>query len=482
MTAPKEQSPECDAHSGKSEEASRLRMRLAPQAVIIVTEHNRIVLVDSPSWSMEEFNRREIIEIVIPEGFQAAKPRSADTSQSPADLPVELIIGRSLTDVASRMASRQGALTKTAGGAAFALEPALMQAANDPIFAIQRDGRILIWNAGARNHYGFSSGEVLDKSVSLLIPYERRTTEERYRNRVLEGQDVRPYDTVRIRKDGTSAAVCVSLTPIRDAAGAVVGTLEIGRDVSGRQAEEKTLAAQVASLTQSNRELQDYALVVAHDLQAPLNMVSSYFSELSERCAHVIEGETRDLLATASAAVPRMQKLIKDLLDLARLGGRSPDLAQTDCSAVVSEILCNLEMAIRQSAANVTIEHLPTVLADPTQLGEVFQNLISNAINYRGDRAPEIRISAERRPGEWLFSVSDNGIGIDQALIPKLFQPLQRLQPNGPRTGSGLGLAIARKIMTRHGGRIWVESKPRVGSTFYFTLPANDSKDPTDSQ
>ncbi len=481
MTAPVEQPPGRNRRDDARGSGSPLRMRVAPEAVIIVTKSSRIVLVDSPDWSMDEFNRREIVEILVPRGFAASDLDDAKSCHEPAHLPVELVVGRGEATHHFTNPSRESESSKLPSDREFSLEPGLVRLADDPILASLADGTVVSWNAGARSLYGYSAEEILGKPASLLVPYELRASEERNRETVLSGDVVVPYDTLRLSKAGVSTAVSVSISPIRDEAGAIVGTLEIGRDVSRRQSEEKALADQVATLSQSNRELQDYALVAAHDLQSPLNTLAAYFAELSQRCESLMDDETRELLAAASAAVPRMQTLVMDLLKLARLDDRSPDLVRTDCGAVVSQVLLNLDLAIKESAAAVSIGSMPIVKADPTQIGQVFQNLISNALKFRAGRAPQIHVGAEQRPGEWRFSISDNGIGIDLGMIPRLFQPLQRLQPNGLYPGNGLGLAIAKKILTRHGGRIWVESRPGKGTTFYFTLPVSDSNDSTGS-
>jgi len=475
MTAPKEHPAEPDLHSREDPASSRLRMRLSPEALIIVTAHNRILLVDSPSWNMEDFNKREIIEILVPEAFRNTDGEPYAQSSRHHEFPVELIIGHGKEKPSSHASIRDEAPCKSSPNEKLAQGPELVKYCNDPILLLGRDGCVLSWNMAAERLYGFASEEVLGKSFSRFVPHESRATEERQRQKVLEGGFIPSFDTSRVARDGMSRAVCVSISPVRDASGAIVGTLEIGRDESDRRGQEKALTARLASLTQSNKELQDYAAIVAHDLQAPLNLIAAYFGALSGRGEDAMDEKTRDLFDSASAAVPRMKKLIKDLLDMARLDGSKPEPARADCAAVVAQALANLEMAIKESGAIVKVGPMPVVTADPTQLMQVFQNLISNAIKFRGARAPEVKVSADLRPGEWRFSVSDNGIGIDPGLVQKLFQPLQRLQPNPLVPGSGLGLAIARRITTRHGGRIWVESEPGVGSTFYFTLPAADS-------
>ncbi len=477
MMPPGERFDEPNPHSGETGSISRLRMRVCPEAVIIVTERNRIVLVDSPSWSLEDFNRREIVEILLPEGFRPSSPDSSQVADALESLPVELFVRKQPERSPSPESAKAPARSDTPATPERLIDTGIVQHSDYAIGLIGRDGRVLSWNSGAEYLYGYSSAEMLGKPVADLVPHELRAMEERKRKRALEGENIPAFDTQRTAKAGTAIDMSVSFSRVQDASGAVVATLEIGRDIRKRLQEAKSLADQLTSMTQSNRELQDYAMTVAHDLQSPLNLVASYFARSSERSGQPDDEDIARLRDTASAAVFRMHKLITDLLEMARLDGQPSEQVQTDCTVVVAQAVANLEMAIKGSGATVTVGRMPVVLADPTQLMQVFQNLISNAIKFRSDRPPAVHINAELRPGEWRFSVSDNGIGIEPALIPRIFQPLQRLQPGGPQPGSGLGLAIARKIMTRHGGRIWADAKPGIGSTFYFTLPTTDLED-----
>ncbi len=472
MTAPRDLPAEPDLRRRVLEGTFRLRLRVAPEAIIVVTSHNRLVLVNSPSWSMADFNRREIVEIVVPEGF---RPPGCGTGGE-ADLPVELIVGRPGECPASSATAGRPAGFGSSADPFHILGAGLVGASHDPILFLGSDDRILSWNHGARALYGLSAEEAVGQPITKLIPPELRATEERRRGQALAGESLSPFDTYRIRKDGTAVPVCVSISPVHDAAGTIVGTLEVGRDRGSRQEEEKKLSSQLTSLRKSNRELQDYAVTVAHDLQSPLNTAAADLKALSERCGQSADEEARSLLASASAALPRMQKLIRDLLDLARLEGPLPEPVETDCAAVIAEALANLDSAVKESGASIAVGPMPVVLADRTHLMQVFQNLISNAIKFRGSQPPDVRISAERRPGEWRFTVQDNGIGIDPAMALRIFQPLQRLQPHGAQPGSGLGLAIAQKVLARHAGRIWVESTPGKGSVFYFTLSAGEAQ------
>jgi PAS domain S-box-containing protein len=430
---------------------------------------------------MEEFDRREIVEILLPNGFQPAGSAEFQPPQGVHELPVELIVGWEGAPAEPGTVSREARSQEPPPSQGAGIEGTLALGAEDSILVIAPDGTVTRSNNAALRRYGYSQEELIGKPVEQLLPVEQRAREERIRNKVLGGESVPAYDTARIAKDRETIPVSVAVSAIRDAAGSVVGTSEIARDISDRQKVEKELAAKIDTLSRSNQELQDYSMVVAHDLQAPLNLVTKYFSELSRRCGDLIDAETTELLTTAADAVPRMQRLIKELLELARVDGRGFNRVETDCSAVVTQALSNLEVPLKESNAKVTVGPMPRILADPTQLGQVFQNLVANAIKFRGDSTPVIHIGAELRAGEWRFSVSDNGIGIAPELIPRLFQPHQRLHAGGPYAGSGLGLAIARKIMTRHGGRIWVESRSGGGTVFHFTIPTTETRDSTDS-
>lgn len=233
----------------------------------------------------------------------------------------------------------------------------------------------------------------------------------------------------------------------------------------------KTLDAQAKALARSNAELEQFAYVASHDLQEPLRAVAGCVQLLQQRYQGQLNARADELIAHAVEGATRMQALINDLLAYSRVDRRDEPLKSTDCTLVVKEVLANLQVAIRESGAVITYGTLPTILADPLQMSQVFQNLLSNAIKYRSERQPEIHVEATCTEGEWCFSVHDNGLGIEPQYRERIFAIFQRLHTRREYPGTGIGLAICKKIIERHGGRIWVESEPGRGSTFSFTIP-----------
>jgi PAS domain S-box-containing protein len=246
---------------------------------------------------------------------------------------------------------------------------------------------------------------------------------------------------------------------------------QLERDITERNRVQQELTLKLEELARSNADLEQFAYVASHDLQEPLRMVISYTQLLARRYRGKLDASADEFVDFAVDGATRMQQLIQDLLSYSRLTIRGKELQFTETGVACNAALENLRESIKNANAEVSVGPLPTVLADATQLAQLFQNLIGNAIKYRNKRRPEIGVDARSNGNEWVFSVQDNGIGIEPQYFERVFQMFQRLHTRKDYSGTGIGLAICRKIVERHGGKIWVESQPGQGSTFLFTIP-----------
>jgi len=293
----------------------------------------------------------------------------------------------------------------------------------------------------------------------------------------------------RVEKDGHLLDTEIPLTPKGGPPRTVIASIETldygGRlvlltvmvDITQRKAAEdavmksrEELAAKADELARSNSELEQFAYVASHDLQEPLRMVASYVQLIKRRYQGKLDGDADEFIQFAVEGSNRMQALINDLLTYSRVGTRGKPLVPVDAEAPLKRAIENLQLAIDESKTVIKFGAMPTVKADEMQLVQLFQNLLSNAIKYHGSAAPHIEVSAARDGAAWRFEVRDNGIGIDPKHFDRIFIIFQRLQARDETSGTGIGLALCKKIVERHGGRIWVESVPGKGSTFHFTI------------
>jgi light-regulated signal transduction histidine kinase (bacteriophytochrome) len=243
------------------------------------------------------------------------------------------------------------------------------------------------------------------------------------------------------------------------------------RDITARKQREEQLHQLTEDLKRSNRDLEQFAYVASHDLQEPLRAVGGYMKLLERRLADALDDRGREYIAGAFEGAMRMERLIRDLLTFSRIGTRGGSLVPTGLDTVLQQSLENLQAGIHSAQAVVTHDPLPTLVVDGSQIMQVFQNLIGNAIKFHGEQPPKIHVGAEEQDGRWVFSVRDNGIGIEPQYFERIFQIFQRLHTRKRYSGTGIGLAICKKIVERHGGALWVESQPGKGSTFYFSIP-----------
>jgi PAS domain S-box-containing protein len=277
-------------------------------------------------------------------------------------------------------------------------------------------------------------------------------------------------DEVFWRKNGTNFPVTYTSTPIKED-GRLVGAVVTFRDVTEIKKAEEELVQLTEELKRSNADLEQFAYAASHDLQEPLRVVAGFVKLLERRYKGRLDEKADEFIEYTVDGVRRMQALIRDLLDYSQVETKGKRFTHTDCSLMMGRAISNLKMAIEESGAIVTHDDLPHIMADSAQLVRLFQNLIGNAIKFRGTEKPKIHVSARREEHGWLFSVRDNGIGIEPESAERIFVVFQRLHAKEEYPGTGIGLAVCKKIVERHGGHIRVESEPGNGSTFYFTIP-----------
>jgi PAS domain S-box-containing protein len=350
----------------------------------------------------------------------------------------------------------------------------LLEAAPDAMVVVDRDEKIFLLNVQAEKQFGYPRDELLGQPLKNIIPagFAERLQADGLRSAAdaLAQQIGTGIELAARRKDGSEFPIEIMLSPLESPDGILV-TAAI-RDISERKKSEAHLLKTVEELKRSNDELEHFAYIASHDLQEPLRMVSSYTQLLAKRYKGRLDADADEFIAFAVDGSSRMQRMIQDLLIYSRAGTSGRGLREADTAGALKNALTNLRATIEESGAVVTHADLPAITTEHTQLTQVFQNLVGNAIKYRGATVPHIHISAVKHgSGEWKFSVHDNGMGIDPQYFEKIFVLFQRLHGREEFEGTGIGLAICKKMLERLGGRIWVESQPGQGSTFLFTLP-----------
>ena len=365
---------------------------------------------------------------------------------------------------------------------------ATLKSIGEAVVATDENGHVVFINPVAEALTGWKRQEALGQDsaavLRLIDPQTRQPVERALvtgaREGTVGGLATAP---LLISKGGAETPIEHTVAPIRDEQGGSTGSIWVFRDITARQQAEAALAERTAELARSNGELEQFAYVASHDLQEPLRMVVLYTQLLARRYQQKLGAEADEFLGYIVGGATRMHQLIEDLLAYSRVSGRRGAYKPVDCKAVLDRALANLRAAVEESGAVVTHDPLPTLMADPLQLEQLFQNLLGNAIKFRGEASPGVHVSAElshpppaevgsRPPAEWVFSVRDNGIGINPQQAERIFALFQRLHSQAAYPGTGIGLALCKKIVERRGGRIWVESGPGPGATFYFTVPA----------
>ena len=349
----------------------------------------------------------------------------------------------------------------------------IVESSEDAILSKNLNGRILSWNRGAERVFGYLAEEAIGQSIEMLIPPDRLQEEPRIIERMKRGERVEHFETVRVRKDGRRINVSLTISPLRDSEGRIVGASKVARDVTARVRQEQELQRANRALERANADLQHFAWSASHDLQEPLRMVSIYSELLRRKFSEQLGAAGEEYIGYTVLGAKRMENLLRNLRTYTHVSTLAQAPAdEVDTDAIFSRTLQNLAVAIEANEAKIECGALPKVRIYEFQLEQIFLNLIANAIRYRTDAPPEIAVSAERQGGDWVFSVRDNGIGIEPKFHEQIFEVFKRLHGAAEYSGTGMGLAICQRAIERAGGRIWVESSPNEGSTFFFTVPA----------
>jgi PAS domain S-box-containing protein len=349
-----------------------------------------------------------------------------------------------------------------------------IEAASQAILGVSHKGLITLVNCRTEEMFGYTREELLGQKLEILLPERFRHGHTAARDGYFARPRVRAMgeglELAGRRKDGTEFAVEIGLSHVATPDGPMAFGLV--SDISGRRRAEAELERINGELRRSNAEILEFAHVASHDLQEPLRMVTNYLQLIERRYKGVLDADGREFIHYAVDGASRMKALITDLLYFSRAGTNPTHFRSVSALDVVQNALANLKTAIDEAGALITIDSLPTVVVDPVLFTQVFQNLIANAIKFQKGAVPYIHISAVRQGSDWIFSVRDNGIGIPDRHRDRIFHIFERLHSSEEFSGSGIGLAITRKIVERHGGRIWVESQPGVGSVFSFSVSA----------
>jgi PAS domain S-box-containing protein len=345
----------------------------------------------------------------------------------------------------------------------------LFNDSRDGVFISSQRGELIEANKSLMDMFGHTAEEVI--GMNVLQFYPNPDEREKLREAIERTGSVKDYEVSFCRKDGTIMH-CVLTANVRlTEDGSVAGYQGIVRDVSDRRRSEEILKRQARELERSNADLEQFAFIASHDLKEPLRNVAGCMQLLEKKCKGSLDKDADQLIKYAVESVDKMKSLVQDLLAYSRVNTQGQSFRAVDMQEILGRSMENLRSLIREKGTTLTYDEMPVVVGDPSQLVQLLQNLLGNAVKFSADESSAVHVSARKNGHEWVFSVKDNGIGIQEKYFEKIFVIFQQLSKKGPFQGTGIGLAIVKKIAERHGGRVWVESDIGAGSTFYFTIP-----------
>ena len=374
-----------------------------------------------------------------------------------------------------------------------AFHRAILHSAAESIISTTPEGIITSFSRGSEKLLGYSAAEVVGQATPAIIhdpaevaAHAARLTEELGRP-VAPGFEVfvakvrgggsETREWTYLRKDHSRVPVLLSVSEVADENGHVLGFIGVARDITDLKRAQADLESLAAELARSNKDLEHFASIASHDLQEPLRMITSYLELIERRYKGSLDAQADEFIGFAVDGARRMRTLIRDLLAYSRIGTRPKARESVAMAQPLRHALENLKLAIEEKHALISAGPMPVLSGDPVLLTQLFQNLVGNALKFAGKETPQIQISARRQSDGWLFSVADNGIGMEAGNLDRIFEIFHRLHSREEYPGTGIGLALCKRIVEIHGGRIWAESEPGKGSVFHFSLPAGEGKD-----
>jgi PAS domain S-box-containing protein len=475
----------------KSAQQFKDLLESAPDAMVIANKSGTIQFVNKQTENIFGYSRASLIgkqvEILIPDEFHGIHPNHraiffknpqtrsmgsglelygrresgqkfpVEISLSPLETEDGILVSAAIRDITERKESDKK-LNQLA---------AIVESTDDPVISQDLNGVIISWNQGAEKLFEYSATEVIGKHITLITPDDRREEENDIHSNISKGVVIKHYETIRVTKSGKQVDVSLTVSPVRDTTGNVIGASQISRDVTERKIVENKLRS-------LNKELEAFTYSVSHDLRAPLRAIDGYAKILSEDYANELDDEGRTVIAAITRNALRMGSLIDDLLQLSRAGRIDMSSASINMRDVVLRVVDELGALEPARTIEFAVQELQRVRGDVNLIRQVWMNLISNAIKYtRKTEVARIEITSTVDSKEVTYRIADNGAGFDNHYVHKLFRVFQRLHKMNEFEGTGVGLAIIKRIVERHGGRVWADGEVGKGASFYFSLPNN---------